>query len=135
MSESHDVNFKDEPLFDHCIIKPEGVKDTNGETWVCDEGEHEQPYPLVNDAGYITLADQHQMERDANPSGGPTCAHHTCTTDWVDDHSDEGCPACHFGCDCDDECPAPDCDLTIKECWDASDARQRRRTNDQKRIG
>ena len=33
MSDIKDVNFKDENLFDHCIVKPEGVKDTNGETW------------------------------------------------------------------------------------------------------
>jgi hypothetical protein len=65
MEEIFDVNFQDEPLFDPCVIRPEGVRDTNGETWVCIDG---QPYPVPNDEGYISLCDQHMMQRD-NPVG------------------------------------------------------------------
>ena len=65
MSDIKDVNFQDEPLAgDYRVPTPKGIKNTNGEEWVCDEGEHEQPYPIVNEAGYITLADQHMIERD-----------------------------------------------------------------------
>jgi hypothetical protein len=34
--------------------------------------------------------------RETNPSN---CPHHTCTPDWEDDHSEEDCHACMFGCD------------------------------------
>jgi hypothetical protein len=55
MSDIKDVNFQDEPLAgDYRVPTPKGIKNTNGEEWVCDEGEHEQPYPIVNEAGYIT---------------------------------------------------------------------------------
>ena len=70
MSDIIDVNFKDEPEI-HEAKAPAGVKDTNGETEHCCQdwdGDCGQPYPELNDAGFISLADQHVMERDENES-------------------------------------------------------------------
>lgn len=69
MSEPIDVNFEqwDEV---HSAKAPAGVKDTNGETWVCDEGEHEQPYPILTDGSFVTEADKNQMRRDIDDQGG-----------------------------------------------------------------
>lgn len=68
MSDIIDVNFKDEPEI-HQAKAPEGVKDTNGETWRCGQdwdGDCGQPYPELNEAGFVSLTDQHVMERDEN---------------------------------------------------------------------
>lgn len=68
MSDIIDVNFKDEPEI-HQAKAPASVKDTNGETWHCCQdwdGDCGQPYPELNEAGFISLADQHVMERDEN---------------------------------------------------------------------
>jgi hypothetical protein len=68
MSEPIDVNFEqwDEV---HSAKAPAGVKDTNGETWVCDEGEHEQPYPDTVDGSFLTEADKNQLHRDDDQGG------------------------------------------------------------------
>lgn len=65
-TEPTDVNFKDEPEI-HQTKPPKGVKDTNGETWHCDQdwdGDCGQPYPELNEAGFVSLADQKVIERD-----------------------------------------------------------------------
>jgi hypothetical protein len=61
-----DVNFQDEPEI-HQVKAPAGVKDTNGEKWwgtLDSFGDINGIEYEPSEGGYISLADQHMMERD-----------------------------------------------------------------------